>query len=189
MHNDTDEAWEDVQIELANGEPDSFLFPLAAPRYADRELRTPDVDLSTVSQLATVTADELWNESSVARGGMGVGGYGSAGSGFGGGGSAHGIGAISVQPAILKTAEVVETPTQFIYQVGRARRSASPSLGAGSDGPRGNPLRSRGGVCTVRDPGTIRCLVEQRHRQDPAGRACSRSCRAAGSRGSRSSSG
>ena len=35
VHNDTDETWRRVQVELVNGRPDSFLYPLAAPRYSD----------------------------------------------------------------------------------------------------------------------------------------------------------
>src|SRR5688572_23064041 len=42
VHNDTDEDWKDVTIELVNGRPASFLFPLAAPRYARRELVAPE---------------------------------------------------------------------------------------------------------------------------------------------------
>src|SRR5690606_20513246 len=35
IHNDTEEDWRGVTLELVNGQPDSFLFPLAAPRYAE----------------------------------------------------------------------------------------------------------------------------------------------------------
>lgn len=38
IHNDTDENWQGVHLELVNGEFDSFVFPLAAPRYARRPL-------------------------------------------------------------------------------------------------------------------------------------------------------
>ncbi len=51
LHNDTDKNWHNVQVELVNGRPDSFLFPLAAPRYARRELITPKNELSTVPEL------------------------------------------------------------------------------------------------------------------------------------------
>jgi hypothetical protein len=95
LHNDTDEAWRDVKVELASGRPDSFLFPLAAPRYARRELVTPKNELSTVPQLMSKTPDGLWGdhtgESDTAAGGMGITGYGE-----GGGGSGQGIGLGSI---------------------------------------------------------------------------------------------
>jgi hypothetical protein len=116
VHNDTDEDWTDVQLELANGEPDSFLYPLAAPRYAERELRTPDRNLGTVGQLVGQTADELWNQPAT---GIGLGGIGSGSSGYGGGGMGYGSGGIGgvIQSVALKEAEPVETPTQFVYRV------------------------------------------------------------------------
>ena len=46
IHNDTEENWRGVRVELANGRPDSFLFPLAAPRYTRRSLATPPDSLS-----------------------------------------------------------------------------------------------------------------------------------------------
>ena len=62
IHNDTDESWHDVHLELVNGEPDSFLFPMAAPRYARRELVHPDVALATLPQLHSTTADAMWGD-------------------------------------------------------------------------------------------------------------------------------
>ncbi|XXT17938.1 hypothetical protein WME94_47695 [Sorangium sp. So ce429] len=62
VHNDTDEPWAGVSVELVNGRPDSFLFPLSAPRYARRELAHPDESLSTVPQLADKTPDQLWGD-------------------------------------------------------------------------------------------------------------------------------
>ena len=88
IHNDTDEDWRGVHVELANGRPDSFLFPLAAPRYARRSLVTPDDSLATVPQLMGTTVDAIWGEpddskgDSVGLSGVGEGGGGS-GSGFG----------------------------------------------------------------------------------------------------------
>ncbi len=90
LHNDTDEDWRAVQVDLVNGQPDSFLFPLAAPRYARRELVTPENELSTVPQLMDTTADRMWGDEvgeSYGAGGMGLSGVGS-----GGGGSGEGIG-------------------------------------------------------------------------------------------------
>lgn len=94
VHNDTDEAWKRVQVELVNGSPDSFLFPLAAPRYARRELVTPQNPLSTVPQLIGSTPDAMWDpEGSEA---FGAGGLGLSGIGEGGGGRGEGIGLGSV---------------------------------------------------------------------------------------------
>jgi hypothetical protein len=105
VHNDTDEAWRDVDVELVNGAPDSFLFPMAAPRYARRSLSTPEIELSTVPQLALKTADGLWGDhvdgeatESFGAGGIGEGGGGyGEGIGLGGVGTiGHGAGAASV---------------------------------------------------------------------------------------------
>ncbi len=86
LHNDTDETWRDVRLELVNGEPDSFLFPMAAPRYARRPLVHPDAPLSTLPQLQATTADTLWGDhldevwSGEGGGGEGFGmGYGRLG--------------------------------------------------------------------------------------------------------------
>ena len=63
LHNDTDENWHDVHLELAvNGEPDSFVYPMAAPRYARRALVHPDEPLSTQPQLQDTSADALWGD-------------------------------------------------------------------------------------------------------------------------------
>jgi hypothetical protein len=62
VHNDTDERWQGIHLELVNGEPDSFLFPLAAPRYARRTLVHPETPLSTMAQLQGTTADALWGD-------------------------------------------------------------------------------------------------------------------------------
>ncbi len=79
VHNDTDERWQGVHLELVNGEPDSFLFPLAAPRYARRTLLHPETPLSTLPQLQGTTADALWGDHLDGHGtGTGSGqGYGS----------------------------------------------------------------------------------------------------------------
>lgn len=83
VHNDTDEPWTNVSVELVNGQPDSFLFPMAAPRYARRPLATPDEELSTVPQLALKTPDALWGDH--AEDASGAGGLGLSGVGYGGG--------------------------------------------------------------------------------------------------------
>jgi hypothetical protein len=96
IHNDTDESWKAVNVELVNGRPDSFLFPLAAPRYARRELVTPDNELSTVPQLLDRPADELWATGDMTGDTVGESygthGMGLSGVGFGGGGRSEGIG-------------------------------------------------------------------------------------------------
>ncbi|HND09649.1 MAG TPA: hypothetical protein PKL17_01765 [Pseudomonadota bacterium] len=88
IHNDTDEDWQNVQVHLVNGRPDSFLFPLAAPRYARRTLITPDNQLSTVPQLLGQSADQLWGDN--VGDSFGVGGLGLSGMGAGGGGRGEG---------------------------------------------------------------------------------------------------
>jgi uncharacterized protein DUF4139 len=92
VHNDTDEAWRGVRLELANGRPSSFLYPLAAARYARRALVTPDEPLSTVPQLLGKSADELWNDEASESEVIGAGGLGLSGVGEGGGGRGEGIG-------------------------------------------------------------------------------------------------
>jgi len=94
LHNDTDEDWQSVQVELVNGRPDSFLFPLAAPRYGRRTLVTPENELSTVPQLMGRTADTLWGDH--VGDSFGAGGLGMSGVGEGGGGSGEGIGLGSI---------------------------------------------------------------------------------------------
>ncbi len=91
LHNDTDEDWKSVQVDLVNGRPTSFLYPLAAPRYARRELVTPQDQLYSVPQLFDTTVDNLWSgeEGSgegFGAGGIGLGGIGVVGHGAGGGG-------------------------------------------------------------------------------------------------------
>ncbi|MHB8872478.1 MAG: hypothetical protein ACYC8T_02210 [Myxococcaceae bacterium] len=91
LHNDTDEDWGRVKVELVNGRPDSFLFPLAAPRYARRQLVAPQNALSTVPQLIGTTVDALWGDHLDEEGGIGV-----SGTGAGGGGSGYGMGMGSI---------------------------------------------------------------------------------------------
>ena len=90
VHNDTDEHWKDVRVTLVNGRPDSFLFPLAAPRYARRPLVTPENEASTVPQLLGKTVDAIWGDH--IDDSYGAGGLGLSGVGEGGGGRGEGIG-------------------------------------------------------------------------------------------------
>jgi len=96
VHNDTDEPWSNVAVELVNGAPDSFLFPMAAPRYARRTLATPETELSTVPQLALRTADGVWGDhvEEAGEGGLGLSGTGEGGSGYGEGIGLGSIGTI-----------------------------------------------------------------------------------------------
>ena len=101
VHNDTDEDWRDVKLELASGKPDSFLFPLAAPRYRHREVERPDDALSTLPQLGDTTADELYGEGGPGLIEEGVG-YGSGSGRLGGG---HAVRSPSVRMGATTLAE------------------------------------------------------------------------------------
>jgi len=90
LHNDTDEDWRGVRVQLVNGRPDSFLFPLAAPRYTRRPLAHPEEELSTVPQLLGKTPDAIWGDH--LDDATSVGGIGLVGTGEGGGGSGYGSG-------------------------------------------------------------------------------------------------
>jgi len=126
LHNDTDEDWRGVQVDLVNGRPTSFLYPLAAPRYARRELVTPPEQLSSVPQLFDTTVDNLWSGESVEISGVGYGhGASGEGSGLGGIGTlGHGAGSagdaasseLSIgNLAALSPAEGVEAAALFRY--------------------------------------------------------------------------
>lgn len=121
LHNDTDEDWRRVQVHLVNGQPDSFLFPLAAPRYTRRPLLTPDNELSTVPQLLGTNADTLWGdhiEESYGSGGLGLSGTGSGG---GGTGEAIGLGHIGT---IGHGSGVGTSGTSSLLQVGNLAAGA-----------------------------------------------------------------
>ena len=93
VHNDTDEAWNRTELEIVNGRPDSFLLPLTAPRYLRRPLATPE-EMSTLPQLSTKTADQIWGDrENPEEEAFGAGGLGLSGIGEGGGGTGQGFGA------------------------------------------------------------------------------------------------
>ncbi len=124
LHNDTDEAWQSVQVDLVNGRPTSFLYPLAAPRYARRELVTPSEQLESVPQLFDTTVDDLWaGEGTFGHGtgfGFGAGGIGLSGVGSGGGGAGTGLNPQSDELSVgnlasLTPAEGVEAAALFRY--------------------------------------------------------------------------
>ena len=93
MHNDTDEDWKQVRVQLVNGRPDSFLFPLAAPRYGRRGLVTPEEPLSTIPQLLDKTPDAIWGDYAELEGSVGYG----SGAGHGRLGGSHRTRAPSVR--------------------------------------------------------------------------------------------
>lgn len=131
VHNDTDEDWDDVTLELVNGRPDSFLFPLAAPRYERRELVVPERELSSVPQLLDTTPDAMWGDfiEGGEVGGVEGGALGGTGSGYGyGSGYGSGSGRISSGTSLrgselvevgnlaeLATGQGRETKTVFVY--------------------------------------------------------------------------
>lgn len=131
VHNDTDEDWDDVTLELVNGRPDSFLYPLAAPRYERRELVVPERELSSVPQLLDTTPDAMWGDfiEGGVEGGVVGGSLGGTGSGYGYGsgyGSGSGRAGYSVRTgssdllevgnlAELATGQGRETKTVFVY--------------------------------------------------------------------------
>jgi hypothetical protein len=107
VHNDTDERWQSITLSLVNGQPDSFVFPLAAPRYARRTLVHPDDPLSTIPQLQDQTADMLWGDNADSAAG-GAEGYGSGfGSGHGRLGGVH----FAKAPTVRMGSTTVETMT------------------------------------------------------------------------------
>lgn len=132
VHNDSDEAWDQVKVTLASGHPTSFLFPLAGPRYGRRELLAPQDGLDTAPQLATREAREhLRGEGEwVGASGMGVSGIGAGGGGYGMGMGAVGSRGASVGvssgisstiledgPTPLEPAAVSEAGDLFLYNV------------------------------------------------------------------------
>jgi hypothetical protein len=144
LHNDTDEDWKSVRLELVNGRPDSFLFPLAAPRYSRRSLLHPDEPLSTVPQLLDSTPDSMWGDDGIGLGDIGTIGHGSgtgSGMGYGSGhgrlsGSGSGGGGVGSSNVLsvgnlaeLAPATGVEAGALFTYTVGTpvslAARSSS----------------------------------------------------------------
>ncbi|HEU4535149.1 MAG TPA: DUF4139 domain-containing protein, partial [Polyangiaceae bacterium] len=138
VHNDTDEDWRGVSLQLVNGRPDSFLFPLAAPRYLRRGLVHPEDELSTVPQLFDTTPDAMWADG-VGLGTVGTVGHGSgtgSGSGYGSGSGrvatiTHGVGASS----LLKVGDLSEAAPAVGAEVGAlfVYRSNQPlELGAHS---------------------------------------------------------
>jgi hypothetical protein len=93
VHNDTDEDWQNVAVELVEGQPNSYLFPFVTPRFRHREVLPAEEGLDTAPQLAGTNADQL-AEGGMYGYGMGAVGYGSGG-GYGYGYGTGGMGMIA----------------------------------------------------------------------------------------------
>ena len=139
LHNDTDENWDNVRVDLVNGRPDSFLFPFAAPRYAQRTLVTPETNLSTVPQLMDTTPDLLWGDNLPEGDAVGVSSMGSSSGGSSGSGRGYGTGSGRISSgksaagliggssllevgdlAAVATASGVEAGSLFVYTMSKA---------------------------------------------------------------------
>ena len=92
VHNDTDEAWDDVGLTLVSGLPESFVMSVASPRYAEREAMYTDGDQDMYPQLGAATPDSLLYDESVIRYSYG----GGSGYGIGAGGSSYSMGSASM---------------------------------------------------------------------------------------------
>jgi hypothetical protein len=140
VHNDTDEAWRGVRVSLMNGRPDSFLFPLAAPRYARRTLVTPDNALSSVPQLAHTTSDALWGDrgddddaegSADANGGIALGSMSTVGYGAGRGVSeSFGSGALGSVLAGARTGAVSSSSLLDVGDLAAVATASGAEAGA-----------------------------------------------------------
>lgn len=131
IHNDTDEDWRGVKLHLISGRPDSYLFPLAAPRYTRRQLVTPENELSTVPQLLSNNADRMWGDH--IGDSYGVGGLGLSGTGMGGGGTGEGTIGLGSIGTIGHGAGVGGDGTSSVLQVGNlAAVAQSSGLESGS---------------------------------------------------------
>jgi hypothetical protein len=127
LHNDTDEDWKNIKLSLVNGRPDSFLFPLAAPRYLRRELLRPNQQLPTTPQLLGQSSDDLWSEGEGES--FGAGGLGLSGIGEGGGGRGEGIGLGSVG-TIGHGAGTGESPLLSVGNLASAAQATGSEQGA-----------------------------------------------------------
>lgn len=99
VHNDTTEDWKDVQLTLISGLPQSYVFSIASPRYAERELLYLADELQMFPQLGAGTPDSLLYDWTVQMGYSAA--YGSAAlgaRGYGGGSSRssthYGVGSV-----------------------------------------------------------------------------------------------
>lgn len=118
LHNDTDESWSQVRVHLVNGRPESFLYPLAAPRYTQRELQTPEDQLSTVPQLYDKSPDAIWGDNVEARDAWGSSAGISAGYGTGGGGGYLGSSHRTRAPTVRMGATSSTTSESHLLSIG-----------------------------------------------------------------------
>ena len=125
IHNDTDEDWRAVKLHLISGRPDSYLFPLAAPRYTRRQLVTPENELSTVPQLLSNNADRMWGDH--IGDSYGAGGLGLSGTGMGGGGTGEGTIGLGSIGTIGHGAGVGSDSNSSLLQVGNLAAVAQSS--------------------------------------------------------------
>jgi hypothetical protein len=129
VHNGSDEPWRDLAVTLVSGRPQSFLYPLAVPRYARRELVTPDDGLEVSPQLLSQDVREQLSGSLIGDS-YGIGGLGTIGHGGGGGGYGSGSGSsgttgrmlhasalLADGPGIVAPAAVSEAGDLFLYTV------------------------------------------------------------------------
>jgi len=103
VHNDTTEDWKDVQLTLISGLPQSYVFSIASPRYAERELLYLADDLQMFPQLGAGTPDSLLYDWTVQMGysaAYGSASLGARGYGSGGGSSSAHYGGGSVQSSV-----------------------------------------------------------------------------------------
>lgn len=137
LHNDTDEHWQSVDVELVLGRPTSFMYPVTAPRYERRDLETPASELSSVPQLSTTTPDALWGDfsdydgehfSRVGDGGVGGLGLSGFGEGYGGLGGAHASKKVKVR------AQARSAPSELIW-IGDLSKNAKRVRGAAESSP------------------------------------------------------
>lgn len=130
IHNDADEAWRDVQVELVNGEPNSFIFAQASPHYTVRAIEADEREIMLAPQLSRLTPDEMTYGSAYAQGGLGLVGMGRGGGGSGygsiglghvgtvgkGGGGAYGVAQVELGDlASFAQADGSESGAQFVY--------------------------------------------------------------------------
>ena len=95
VHNDTDEDWNNVAVELVEGRPNSYLFPFVTPRFRYRDVIAPEEGLETAPQLAGTNVDQMVAGGAGSYGyGYGAGGLGMMGTGYGGSGYGVGFGSV-----------------------------------------------------------------------------------------------
>ena len=126
IHNDTDEHWERIRAELVSGRPDSYLFPLAAPRYTRRPLAEPSETLASVPQLAEKTPDQMWGDHLGGEEGYGTLGGGAVGAVGHGSGYGRGSGRL----VGVRSGKATESSELAIGNLAAIAPAAGTELGA-----------------------------------------------------------